>query len=174
MQLNLSCIEVAQWNGNNCYCYRFESVNCKCERTRLHANVDQLLRSNLNFCTIEPVLHRSHSVALWNGNNCCCYRFESVNDCGTASANERGCMRVNETRVRWSSVSLNDLRERVFTRAELRQTHCDQIHYVGRFQTFPPLFTVTKDRYQLFIHTSGNNDNLYRAGVHFQDETEHQ
>jgi len=83
-------------------------------------------------------------------------------------------MLVKETRVRWSSVSLNDLRERVFTRAELQQTHCDQIHCVGRFQTFPPLFTVTKDRYQLFIHTSGNNDDLYRAGVHFQEETEYQ
>jgi len=44
----------------------------------------------------------------------------------------------------------------------------------GRFQTFPPLFAVTKDRYQLFIHTSGNSDDLYRAGVHFQEETEHQ
>ena len=44
----------------------------------------------------------------------------------------------------------------------------------GRFQTFPPLFAVTKDRHQLFIHTSGNNDDLYRAGVHFQEETEHQ
>ena len=37
-------------------------MNCKCERTRLNANVDQLLRSNLNFHTIEPVLHRSCSV----------------------------------------------------------------------------------------------------------------
>jgi len=82
-------------------------------------------------------------------------------------------MLVKATRVRWSSVSLNDLRERVFTRAELQQTHCDQIHYVGWFQTFPPLFTVTKDRYQLFIHTSGNNDDLYQ-GVHFQEETEYQ
>jgi len=37
-------------------------VNCKCERTRLHANVHQLLQSNLNFRTIEPVLHPSRSV----------------------------------------------------------------------------------------------------------------
>jgi len=29
-------------------------------------------------------------------------------------------------------------------------------------------------RYQLFIHTSGNNDDLYQAGVHFQEEMDYQ
>jgi len=86
--LNRSNIKVAQWKPLEC-----------CRQVCQWLNLIKSPAEHLNFRTIEPVLHHSCSVEEENsghrhGNNSHCHHFESVNECGTASSSERGCLRM--------------------------------------------------------------------------------